>query len=235
MSRAIKYTLSDVCRIIDENEIKYIRIYDGWLNELTASNYPIHVIFIPAKEAAENGKDVKISLSDYVNRFPYRLTLFMKSSTNSSDNAALLVQLEPAASVQNNTPAMNGTRTDQSAHQNSDSVLLVEIERLKAEMREQNFKREIQDKEALIDQANTMNARISLVIETLADKFLPRLFPQMAAAPAPAINGATDQEFEAAINYIVEEFKPVGVVKLCYLLRTNEMYRNLVHSEINKL
>lgn len=234
MSRAIKYTLSDVCRIIDENEIKYIRIYDGWLNELTPSNYPIHVIFIPAKEA-ETGRDVKLVLADFVNRFPYRLTLFMKSSTNSSDNAALLVQLEPAANSQNNTPGMNGTRANQSAHQNSDSILLVEIERLKSEMREQNFKREIQDKEAQIEHANTMNARISLVIETLADKFLPRLFPQLAAAPAPAINGATDQEFEAAINYIVEEFKPVGIVKLCYLLRTNEMYRNLVHSEINKL
>lgn len=234
MSRSIKYTLSDICRIIDENDLKYIRIYDGWLNELTAANYPIHVIFIPAKEAAENGRDIKLALTDFVNRFPYRLTLYMKSSTNGSDNAAMLVHYEPGT-LPINAPATNSHMSLPAT--GTDAVLLVEIERLKAEMREQNFKREIVEKQFIIEHQTTINARISLLVETLADKFLPRIFPELAASPPKAMNmnGITDEEFENSINYLVEQFKPEGIVKLCYLLRTNDMYRNLVHSEINKL
>jgi hypothetical protein len=234
MNRGVKYSLSDLLFQITENNYRFVRIYDGWLQTITDADFPIRVL----RDCA-SADDMKEKITDFVKRFPYRLTLLFKVAESNTGTNAVLVHFEPDRPGVVQAVPVNGSGA--AANSMDAFGFAIELERLRAEMRERDIKREKEEVEQELEFARSQRAKW----ETIADIVLPKILP-LFGVPSALVTGKVQpmqgahneagvdaDELEKAIDFLCDTFGMDGVIKLAHLLKTKPEFINLVKSQIS--
>lgn len=230
MRANVKYTLSDVLYQVNENSYKFCRVYDGWIDTIKETDYPIRVL-----RDCETPEQMSEKITDFVKRFPYRLTLFFKVHESNTGTNAVLLHFEPTRET-----AGAGGQVMQGPVAPDAFTFAIELERLRAEMRESEVRREKEKIEEELNAARSVRAKY----EMLADVLLPKILPLFGVSPVVMGKAAATpmqgheaanvdaNELEAAIDYLIDTFGMQGVIDLAALLQKKPEFINLVKSQI---
>lgn len=233
MQRGAKYGLQDILFQITENGYTFCRIYDGWQSSISDDLYPIRVL-----RENENAEQLRERVAEFVRRFNCPLTLFFKNYESNTNKNAVLVHYRPDDVPEVVQPARG------SVYGNDERVsFAVEIERLKAEMREREIRREKADLENELEDARAVRAKWDAIADAILPKILP-LFGVSSAVigvkpmqgtneKADESNTADAQQFEAAIDYLCDVFGIQGMIDLADLLKRKPEFINLVKSQLS--
>jgi len=230
MAAVVKHTLSEVLEFIKNSNLRIGQIYAGHLAKIADEDFPVQSFNFLAQR--KDGESVNLAVDfvrNYLTKFPARYTLLMKPSANATEGI-IKVYFEPsindsavAAPVMNNVPAgVNGELLNYA----------VQLEQLRAEIRFREMEREKQDLQREIERQSGINGRFAAVAELLIEKFAGAFGLVPDAAPV-AMQGVNAEDFETAVEFLVQTFGADGVVKLAALLQQKPEFVSIVKSQIN--